>query len=265
MTIARNTGEQINQGTEMAAVAVISDTYPIGKHRFHAVGEKYLAAVRDAAGALPLSIPALPDPVDFDSLFTLVDGIMMTGALSNVHPDHYGGDTPRPGTMEDRLRDATALPLIQEALKRGVPLLCICRGFQELNVALGGTLHPHLWEVKGRFDHRENHADPLEVQYGPAHKVKLSEDGQLRGMFGVDEIMVNSLHGQGLDRIADDLAVEGVAEDGTVEAVRVKGVKSFAFGVQWHPEWKPAETPHHAQLFRAFGDAVKAHKKERVL
>lgn len=244
-------------------VAVIADTSRIGKHLFHVAGEKYLAAVTGAAGCVPMILPVLPDPVAWADYADRIDAVLMTGALSNVDPGHYGGPKARPGTLADPQRDGTALPLIRSALADAVPLLAICRGFQELNVAMGGTLHAHLAEVPGRFDHRERDDDPLDVQYGPAHAVDLVPDGALCRMFGAKRIMVNSLHGQGIDRLASGLVVEGVAEDGTIEAVAVRDAPAFAFGVQWHPEWKPHETAHHRQLFEAFGAAARERRDKR--
>lgn len=241
-------------------VAVIADVQTIGKHPFHVAGEKYLAAVHRAANALPLVLPALE--LDADEVLDAFDGVLMTGARSNVGPAHYGGAAARPGMPGDPARDAAALPLIRAALGRGVPLLCICRGFQELNVALGGTLFQHLHEQSGRLDHRERDHDPLDVQYGPAHEVVLTAGGQLAELFGETRIMVNSLHGQGIDRLAPGLEVEGRAPDGTIEAVRVAGA-AFAVGVQWHPEWRPGETPHHARLLDAFGAAARRRRETR--
>ncbi|MFZ5609824.1 MAG: gamma-glutamyl-gamma-aminobutyrate hydrolase family protein [Pseudomonadota bacterium] len=244
-------------------VAVICDAQKIGKHLFHAAGEKYIAAVRDAAGAMPLLVPVLDAPLDLADLIAGIDGVMMTGALSNVHPARYGGAPPRAETLLDTQRDATALPLIDAALAQGLPLLCICRGFQELNVALGGTLHPHLWEVPGRFDHREQNDAPLDAQYGPAHRVSLSPGGQLATLFATDQVTVNSLHGQGIDRLAPRLRIEAQAEDGTIEAAAVQDAASFALGVQWHPEWRPSQTAHHRLLFEAFGAATQRRQRER--
>lgn len=242
-------------------VAVIADVQIIGKHPFHVAGEKYLAAVDEAADALPLVLPALG--LDAGEVLDAVDGVLMTGAQSNVGPERYDGPAARPGTPADRARDAAALPLIRAALDRGVPLLCICRGFQELNVALGGTLFQHLHEQPGRLDHRERDGDPLVVQYGPAHEVALEPGGQLATLFGLRTIMVNSLHGQGIDRLAAGLAIEGRAPDDTIEAVRVEAATEFAIGVQWHPEWRPAATPHHLRLLEAFGTAARRRREIR--
>ncbi len=149
----------------------------IGPHPFHVVGEKYIAAVRDGSGALPFLIPVLPDPITPDEILDRIDGLLFTGSPSNVSPRRYGGPAPREGVLQDEHRDATTLPLLEAAIARGVPTLCICRGFQELNVALGGSLHQHVQEQPGRLDHRENADDPVEKRYGPAHEVRVAEGG----------------------------------------------------------------------------------------
>ena len=230
----------------------------IGAHPFHVAGDKYLRAVADGAQALPLLIPALGDGLDPAELVGRLDGLLLTGSASNVEPHRYGGPSSAAGTPHDPARDATTLPLIRAALDAGVPLLGICRGFQELNVALGGTLHQRVHEVPGLDDHREDESAPLEVQYGPAHPVRLAPGGILAGLAGALEVRVNSVHGQGIDRLAPGLAVEATAPDGLVEAVRVEHAPAFALAVQWHPEWRFWEDPLSAALFAAFGDAAAA-------
>ena len=183
---------------------------------FHSVGDKYVDAVVAGAAAVPVLIPALGQRLDPDDLLARLDGLMVTGSPSNVDPTHYGGPPAREGNEADPARDATTLPLIRQALAQGVPLLCICRGLQELNVALGGSLHQHVQEVPGRFDHRSDKSKPLRERYGLAHPVRLTSGGTLQKLFdGAERIEVNSLHGQGIDRLADRLAVEAMAEDGT--------------------------------------------------
>ncbi len=228
----------------------------IGPHPFHAVGEKYIVAVHDGAHAIPVLIPVLENPIEAVRLLHRLDGVMLTGSPSNVAPHRYGGQAPREGVLQDERRDATTLPLIQAALERGMPLLAICRGFQELNVAFGGTLFQHVEEVPGRMDHREDKSAPLDVQYAPVHDVELSADGVLARMAGVQHLRVNSLHGQGIDRLGEGLTIEAVAPDGQIEAVSVAGAKTFAAGVQWHPEWKFWADPFSVSLFKAFGQAA---------
>ena len=245
-------------------VGIPCDLRQIGAHPFHAVGEKYIVAVRDGAGALPVLIPVLAEPISVDELADMVDGILLTGSPSNVAPKLYGGPSPRAGVLQDERRDATTLPLIKQIVERGVPLLALCRGFQELNVAYGGTLHQHVEEVARRFDHREDKNQPLDVQYAAVHDVHLTPGGRLEMMAGANTIKVNSLHSQGIDRLAAGLAVEAVAPDGQIEAVRVREAKSFAIGVQWHPEWRFWESDFSKALFAAFGAAMSDRHKQRV-
>jgi len=188
---------------------------------------------------------------------------MLTGSPSNVEPHRYGGPASAEGTLHDAERDATTLPLIRAAIDMGVPLLGICRGFQELNVAFGGTLHQRVHEVPGMRDHREDKTAPVEVQYAKAHPVRLAPDGLLARIAGTDELRVNSVHGQGIDRLAPGLSVEATAPDGLVEAVRVDGAGAFALAVQWHPEWRFWEDSASAALFAAFGDAARARAERR--
>ena len=238
-------------------IGVPADRRVLDPHPFHMVGEKYLTAVRDGADGLPFIIPALGDSVSRDQLLEVVDGLLLTGSPSNVEPRRYGGPASRDGTLHDPHRDDTNLPLIELALESGVPLLAVCRGFQELNVVLGGTLHQHVQEVTGLADHRENPKDPLERQYGPAHYVNLVEGGMLRGLAGKDRVQVNSLHSQGVAKLAPGVTVEAVADDGLIEGFRVDAAESFALAVQWHPEWRVAENPFSMAIFQAFGDACR--------
>lgn len=231
---------------------------------FHAVGDKYVAAVAEAAEGLPLLIPALGGAYAIEDLVDRLDGLLVTGSLSNVAAHHYGGPPDRPESPQDPARDATTLPLIKAALAAGLPMFCICRGLQELNVALGGSLHQQVHLRDGARDHRAPQTDDLDVKYGPQHPVELVPDGEFARILGTTRIEVNSLHWQAIDRVADGLAVEGRAADGVVEAVRVAGAKSFALGVQWHPEYKALENPVSTALFRAFGAAARERAAARA-
>lgn len=246
-------------------IGLPADRRMIGKHPFHAVGEKYLLAVAEAANAIPMVIPALADKVSVDEWLEIVDGIVFTGSPSNVEPVHYSGPPSAPGTLHDAGRDATTLPLIPAAVERGIPVLGICRGFQEMNVAFGGTLHQRLHEVPGHLDHRDDESQPLEIQYGPAHDVVLEPGGVLRELAGTDRIRVNSLHWQGVDRLGERLAVEARAPDGVIEAFRVTHARRFALAVQWHPEWKVRSNPFSCALFAAFATAARERAGERRL
>ncbi len=229
----------------------------------HRVVDKYVDAVVDGADAVPVIVPALGDRLDLDALLADLDGLLVTGSPSNVEPRHYGGPPPPADEPLDPARDATVLPLIRRALELGVPLFAICRGIQELNVALGGTLHPRLHEVPGRRDHRSDKSRPWPQRYEPVHRVHIRPGGVLARLFDTDTLAVNSLHAQGIDRLAPGLRVEAVAEDGTVEAVSVEGARAFALAVQWHPEWRVREKPDHLRLFRAFGEAARRRARER--
>jgi len=238
-------------------VGIPADRRQLDPHPFHVVGEKYITAIRDGADALPFLIPALGNTIDAEAVLRRVVGILLTGSPSNVEPHHYDGEPSRPGTLHDPHRDETTLPLIELALEKGVPLFAVCRGFQELNVVLGGTLHQHVHEVEGYHNHRENPDDPLDVQYGPAHEIHLVEGGMLRDLAATGTVKVNSLHSQGVARLADGVSVEAVADDGLIEGFRVDGAKNFALAVQWHPEWKVTEDSFSMAIFKAFGDACR--------
>ncbi len=237
--------------------------WPISGHSFHAVNERYVRAVAEAVGALPLIIPALGEAHDAADLVARLDGLLLTGSPSNVEPHLYDGPPSIAGTRHDPHRDATTLPLIREALRAGLPLLAICRGHQELNVALGGSLHQRVHELPGRLDHRRPQDAPLEEQYGPRHKVSLAPGGFLHRLAGRDELTVNSLHAQAIDRLAPGLVVEAVAPDGIVEAVRVADAPGFALGLQWHPEWRATEDGFSRALFGVFRAAVEEHAQKR--
>ena len=221
------------------------------------VGEKYIEAIAQGANAIPVLVPALGGDIDLPSLLEACDGFLLTGSASNVEPHHYGGPASAPGTLHDRNRDATTLPLIPRAVAAGLPVLAICRGFQEMNVAYGGTLHQRLHEVAGYLDHRDDESQPLDVQYGPAHEVLLEPGGQLQKIAGAARLTVNSLHSQGVDQLGAGLSVEARAPDGVIEAFSVTGSRTFSMGLQWHPEWKFAKDPFSRALFAAFGTASR--------
>jgi putative glutamine amidotransferase len=244
-------------------IGIPADRRMIGPHPFHAVGEKYIAAVAQAADCLPLLIPVLETPLEVTEVLALVDGIFFTGSPSNVEPRHYAGEPSVPGTLHDPHRDATTLSLIPRAVASGVPVLGVCRGFQEMNVAMGGTLHQRVHELAGFEDHREDKDEPLDVQYAPAHDVVLEPGGLLAKLAGSDRIQVNSLHSQGVDRLGPDLAIEARAPDGLVEAFRVAHAPALALAVQWHPEWKVMTNEFSMALFREFGRAARQKNQGR--
>ena len=244
-------------------IGISADRRMVGAHPFHMVGEKYARAVLDASDAAPVMIPALAEELRFDELLQRLDGLVFTGSPSNVEPRLYQGPPSAPGTLHDPARDATTLPLIRKAVEAGVPVFGICRGFQEMNVAFGGTLHQNLHEIPGYLDHRDDTTQPLEVQYGPAHEVTLEPGGMLRSFSERDRIQVNSLHHQGIDQLGAELAVEARAPDGVIEAFRVRQAQRFAVAVQWHPEWRVMGNPFSRALFAAFGQASRERAQTR--
>ncbi|QOZ66665.1 gamma-glutamyl-gamma-aminobutyrate hydrolase family protein [Bradyrhizobium arachidis] len=244
-------------------IAVSTDVRCLCKTDWHATPQQYLDAAIAAAGVFPLLVPCFGRRLDFDRLAAAVDGVLVTGSGSNVHPSLYGGDAGELNGPYDPARDATTLPLIVRAIDRGIPLLAICRGIQELNVALGGTLATEIQERPGSLDHRAPQGVSRSEQFAIKHKVMMMEDGCLREIVGADEIKVNSHHRQAIDRLGERLKIESVAEDGTVEAVSVNYASAFAVGVQWHPEYWSASDEASARIFRAFGDAVRGHAAAR--
>jgi len=245
-------------------VAVSSDVCDFENYTWHAAPQQYLAAAADVAGVLPLVLPSFGERLDLDGLLDRVDGVMITGSKSNVYPEHYGGEAGEANGPYDRDRDATTLPLIRKAIARGVPLLAICRGIQELNVALGGTLATEVQDEPGRMDHRSPESGTQDERFALRHVVTIKPGTCLAGIFGAGDIKVNSLHRQAVGRLGDRLAVEAIAPDGTVEAVSVRDAPAFAVGVQWHPEYWAASDDASARIFRAFGDAVRAHEAARL-
>jgi len=242
-------------------VLVPACSHKIGSHPSYAAQNKYVDAVAVGARCQPLLVPPLGDATDIESLLSIANGIMLTGAASNVQARLYGQETLDPSLPQDIARDATTLPLVRAALLRGIPLLAICRGFQEVNVALGGTLHQSVHAVPGYFDHREDKTQTLEQQYGPAHRIRLEPGGLLAHILdGASEIQVNSLHGQGIDRLAPGLQVEARSDDGLVEAYSVAASPAFALAVQWHPEWRVEENHDSMRMFSAFGLACRVHR-----
>lgn len=234
-------------------IGVSACTRQIGHHGFHIAGDKYLRAA--AVAGMPLVIPALGDLIDPAALLDSVDGLLFTGSPSNVEPHHYGGPASAEGTPHDPSRDQLTLPLIRAAVEAGIPVFGVCRGFQEMNVAFGGSLHQKVHEAGPFADHRERADDPVEVQYGLSHPVHVQPGGLLEQIGLPAQIEVNSVHGQGVERLGHGLRIEALAPDGLIEAFSVEGARSFALGVQWHPEWKVHEHPYYLALFEGFARA----------
>jgi putative glutamine amidotransferase len=230
---------------------------------FLMLGDKYARAVKVGAQAQPVMFP-LADPEQIDGLLALVDGVMLTGSPSNVHPTHFDEAVADPSLPLDPVRDALTLALVKACVRDGVPLLGVCRGFQEINVALGGTLHQRVHEVPGLMDHREPKSASFDEQYAPSHPIALAPGSAFETWAGGPQAMVNSLHGQGINRLADGLEPLGVAPDGVVEAVGVRGARSFAYAVQFHPEWRCWENPFYRAIFEAFGRACRERHSQRL-
>lgn len=245
-------------------VAVSTDVKQFENYTWHAAPQQYLEAALSAAGVFPLLVPSLGNRLDLDELLSRVDGVMLTGSKSNVYPELYGGDASEENGPYDHARDATTLPLIRRAVERGVPLLAICRGIQEMNVALGGTLGTEIQEREGSLDHRAPVSDNQDERFAIRQSVSIKPGTCLAGVFGAGDIMVNSVHRQGVDRLGPNLQVEAVAEDGTVEAISVRGSRAFAVGVQWHPEYWAKSDSASATIFHAFGDAVRQHAAAKI-
>ena len=229
-----------------------------GRYPVHEGGQMNSCAVANVAGCLPMLIPADPEMVSVEELLEVCDGFLLTGGRPNVHPSEYGeAETEKHGAF-DRARDAITLPLVRACVERGQPFLGICRGFQEVNVAMGGTLHPEIRELPGRMNHRMPPDGTMEEIFALRHRVHFDPEGRFAGLFGSADVMTNTLHGQGICQPGPRIVIEGRAEDGTPEAIWVKDAPGFTLAVQWHPEYNAAHDPVSKPLFEAFGDAVRA-------
>ena len=255
-------------GKSKPVVGVIGNAHVVNdRHNVQLVGQRNMRAVAEVAGALPLMFAGTPDITDIDALLGAVDGILLTGARANVHPTYFGCEPDPRHEPYDQERDAMALALIKASVERSVPLFGVCRGLQEMNVAFGGSLHPEIRELPGRMNHRmprlangEIHPDP-NVVFADRHEVRLAPGGAFARLLGCESIRVNSLHGQGILEPGGRIVVEGVAEDGTIEAIRIADAPAFALGVQWHAEYDPQTNPITRTLFEAFGHAL--HERVR--
>lgn len=228
----------------------------------HAASDTYVRAVDEVVGGVPVLLPANGHAADAETLLARLDGIILTGSRSNVQPSFYGGPPHAEGTPEDVMRDAVTLPLIRAAVNAGVPVLAICRGLQEMNVALGGSLHQRLQDLPGRIDHSTPMQPSARVRTGKAHLVRVVPGGWLHRLAGAEQFAVNSLHNQGIDRLAPGLVIEATAPDGTIEAVRLLTTPAgrpagYAVGVQWHPEYEFRSDAISRRLFETFAAAVR--------
>ena len=237
---------------------LINDQYPA-----HAGGAMNSEAVAEVSGCLPMVIPSDPRLVDVAELLEVCDGFLLTGGRPNVHPEEYGEpETPAHGAC-DRARDAEALPLVRACVERGQPVMGVCRGFQEVNVAMGGTLYPEIRDLPGRMNHRMPPDGTLEEKFALRHKVRFSDGGPFHRLMGAPEVMTNTLHGQGIKTPGARIVIDGWAPDDTPEALFVRDAPGFTLSVQWHPEWNAAQDPVSRPLFAAFGDAVRDFARAR--
>lgn len=231
--------------------AILNETYPI-----HGGGTMNMCAVSHVAGGLPLIIPADPELVSVEELLDACDGFLLTGGRPNVHPEEYGEEETEAHGTFDRARDRITLPLIRACVERGQPFLGICRGFQEVNVAMGGTLYPEIRELPGRMNHRMPPDGTLDEKFALRHAVRFTPGGVFHRLMGAEEVMTNTLHGQGIKVAGQRIVIDGHAPDGTPEAIYVDGAPGFTLSVQWHPEWNAADDPVSRPLFTAFGQAA---------
>ncbi len=245
-------------------IGIPADSLSIRGHRFHGANNKYVPAITKVAKGLVVIIPNMDDKSLIEQTLAHLDGIVITGAPSNVHPELYGQTPSTEAEPYDRERDLTSLHLIRSALKRHMPLLAICRGIQELNVALGGTLDIEIHDQPGNLDHRQIDHEDVDTRYGPQHDITLTPGGCLAKIMRAPQTTVNSLHRQSIGRLADTLKIEAKAPDGTIEAVSVTDARGFALGVQWHPEHDAITNPHSGAIFEAFGDAARQYAQERA-
>ena len=238
-------------------MGIIGNSYVMNdRYAIHAAGHINSAAVSDVAGCVPIILPCDPRYIAVDEVLATCDGFLLTGGRPNVHPSEYGEDeTPAHGDF-DRNRDAITLPLIRACVASGQPFLGICRGFQEVNVAMGGSLHPEIRDLPGRMDHRMPPDGSIDQQFALRHAVRFAEGGLFHRLLGAPEVMTNTLHGQGIARVGNRVVIDGHAPDGTPEALYIEGAPGFTLSVQWHPEWNAANDPVSRPLFAAFGAAV---------
>lgn len=258
-------------------IGIACDVIKNGLHQFHGAGEKYINAVAHGAEALPILLPAFGDGSDISNLGALysvkdivrkLDGLFLTGSPSNIQPRHFNGPSHQEGTLEDPQRDSLTLDLIKECISQRVPILAVCRGFQELNVALGGTLHAKVHEISRFSDHREDSTRDRNGQYDAAHAVHFTEGGYMQLLLGETTWPVNSLHSQGINQLADSLSIEAVADDGLIEAVSwietTPKEECWIVGVQWHPEWKYSSNKVSRLLFKEFGMQVRSAAAKKI-
>jgi Predicted glutamine amidotransferases len=243
-------------------VGIVAGTMELDAISWHSAGESSLIALTEVSGCNPVIIPALGNNLNFNDILDDLDGLFLSGGATNIHPKNYSGKLYRDKDLYDRKRDGTSIPLIKLAIEKDIPIFAICRGFQELNVALGGSLYSYLHEEPGKFDHRRDRTKSIEYQTIPSHYVNIQEDGLVNKILNKKNIKVNSLHGQGINKLGEDLKIEAVAEDSTIEAISYTKSNVWSLGVQWHPELSIDHDLYSRELFKAYGAACKIRKKK---
>lgn len=236
----------------------LNDQYPV-----YAAGTMNTEAIARVSGCIPLIVPAIPDYASVEDLMAHFDGFVLTGGRPNVHPEEYGHEETEAHGEFDRNRDRLVLPLVRACVEAGQPVMGICRGFQEVNVAMGGTLHPEIRDLEGRDNHRMPPDGTLAEKFELRHDVEVSENGPFHKMFGAQRVLTNTLHGQGICQAGPRVVIDGRADDGTPEAIYIEDAPGFTMSVQWHPEWNTENDPVSKPLFEAFGDAARAFKAGR--
>ena len=246
-------------------IGIIGNRYEIdNRYMVHANGEMNSAAIAKVADCTPLIVPSDPDLAKVEDLLEVCDGFLLTGGRPNVHPEEYGHEETEAHGAFDRTRDNLCLPLVRACVERGQPMFGICRGFQEVNVAMGGTLHPEIRDLPGRDNHRMPPDGTLEEQFALRHEVTFTQGGPFHRILGATEVMTNTLHGQGIEEPGRRIVIDGRAHDLTPEAIYIEGAKGFALSVQWHPEWNATNDPASRALFSAFGEAARAWSEGRT-
>lgn len=226
-------------------------------HDYQVMTNKYINPIVQIAQCVPMLVPTAYGPLHIEQYLDMADGVYITGAATNIDPALYGQENKTPEKPMDRSRDLFDIPLILAALERGLPLLGVCRGMQELNVALGGDLHQKVYTLPGVHEHRENGDLDVPGQYADVHEVCPVPGSWYAELMQVPKFAVNSLHGQGLNRLGAGIEPAAYSDDGLVEAVHMPARGAFTLGVQWHPEWRASDNPHSIRMFQAFGRACQ--------
>lgn len=253
-----NNTEKTSKAQRKPVVLMTTGTYERNGHPYQVMTHKYIMPLTDISNCVPLLVPTCCGVEDLEAYLSMADGVYLTGAGSNIDPALYGQENMTPKKAQDKNRDNFDLPLIHAAIKRGLPILGVCRGLQEINVALGGDIYQKVYTQPGFMDHREDGDDSIEVQYGDSHPINLVPNTWFADLLQQPSITVNSLHGQGLKTLGRGIEPLAHAPDGLVEAFHIPALPQFTLAVQWHPEWQATENPSSVRIYQAFGDACRA-------